>query len=83
MGKIFSKPKMPSMSKNPIIEDISGATGITSETEDGSEVTTDEQRVLDIMNRKRGRMGTIATSLSGVLTNETDNLPVRKTLLGE
>lgn len=98
MGKMFSKPKMPSSPPMPVVTALpapeikyddpvdsndppDGAGGGNSDN--APEVTPDEQRVQNILTRKRGRLGTIATSFNGILNSETANTPIRKTLLGE
>ncbi len=100
MGKLFSPPKMPSLPALPAIVEVPAATitapvtttttndppaGSGGASQDATpEVTPDEQRVQNILTRNRGRVGTIGTSFSGVLT-ATNNaaIPARKTLLGE
>ena len=47
------------------------------------EPTADELRVHNILTRKRGRLGTIGSSLRGVLSDTNIFAPIRKTLLGE
>ena len=76
MGKILKTPKAPSLPAPPEPEPTE-----VEATE--KEPTADEQRVLNILSRNRGRMGTIATSFNGVLQDGNSAAPARKTLLGE
>jgi len=90
MGKIFSAPQPPAA---PTIvytaapaADPAPATTDTASTETDTtapEVTADDKRLQDILTRRRGRLGTIATSFSGVLSSDASLTPARKTLLGE
>lgn len=79
MGKIFKKPKMPTL---PPLPAYTPPEPTPTETTD-NEPTPDEQRVANILSRKRGRLGTIATSFNGILQNGNDLSLTRKTLLGE
>jgi hypothetical protein len=85
MAKIFSPPKMPAPA--PIIIDKTESPAAQTETRDDSEaipeISADEQRVQNILTRKRGRLGTIGTSFRGVLNDGNTLSPARKTLLGE
>lgn len=76
MGKLISKPKMPALpTYTPPPEPV-------AEPVVDPEKTADEQRAENIMNRHRGRIGTVATSFRGVLSDSAF-APTRKTLLGE
>ena len=77
MGKIFSKPKMPPV---PTFEPTPIVVDETPKVD--PEVEADEQRARNILNRHRGRLGTINTSFRGVLSDSAFT-PTRKTLLGE
>ena len=55
----------------------------TTDGDNGPEQTADEQRLENIMTRRRGRLGTVATSFKGVLDSDSSLAPQRKTLLGE
>lgn len=76
MGKIFSKPKMPALpayTPTPVEPEP---------TPVDPEIAATQQREEDILNRHRGRVGTISTSFRGVLSDSAFT-PTRKTLLGE
>lgn len=76
MGKIFSQPKMPALpTYTPPAEPA-------EEPKEDPEKTADDQRAENILNRHRGRAGTVATSFRGVLSDSAF-APTRKTLLGE
>jgi hypothetical protein len=92
MGKIISRPKMPSISMPTLPTLAADTTPIQSNTDipngsggstDAPEVTADEQRVKNILTRNRGRLGTISTSFNGILNSDPSISPTRKTLLGE
>jgi hypothetical protein len=99
MGSIFSAPKAPSLPALPAIVDTPVTTAPIDSTstdsgdppagsggdseDDAPEITPAQQRVQDILTRDRGRVGTVATSFNGVLSDAVSNLPARKTLLGE
>lgn len=78
MGKIFSPPKMPDL---PVVTSTPVEPVVDTSTED-AEKTADELRAANILARRRGRAGTIATSFRGVLSDAAFT-PERKTLLGE
>lgn len=80
MAKIFSLPKMPS-TPAPAVQKLPDTVNVADITP--TEPSEDEIRVENILNRKRGRLGTIATSFNGVLNDTISNAPARKTLLGE
>lgn len=89
MSKIFSTPKMPSM---PLIQYVpvetsAPKTDTPATPEENPEHSAEEQRINTLLNRRRGRMGTIGTSLRGVFSDTTitdpNAQPARKTLLGE
>ncbi len=76
MGKILSKPKMPDLpvfTPTPVVEEPPAP---------DPEIAAAAQREQDVLNRRRGRIGTITTSFRGVL-NDSAFTPTRKTLLGE
>ena len=68
MGGLFSAPSMPAPLPMPKAVD--------------PEVEACKKRIEEIERRRRGRSGTIATSPRGLLAL-SDNLPRRKSLLGE
>jgi hypothetical protein len=81
MGKIISQPKAPPapvLPPEPVVEKAPEAPAGPTE---------DELRVQNLLRRRRGRLGTITTSLSGALSAAAETAkagtPVRKTLLGE
>ncbi len=76
MAKIISPPKAPKIVEVPVAVETP-----VIEAETTPEPTADEMRVKNILSRRRGRLGTILTSISGVLSDTSS--PSRKTLLGE
>lgn len=81
MGKIFSAPKAPTPTYTAPTQSTSTTTSTT--TEETKEPSADEVRLQNILNRRRGRLGTVATSLGGVLSTTTNAQSTGKTLLGE
>ena len=90
MGSLFSAPKQPAILPPPLRrteppravppQSSSNATEENSQPAQRSA----EARVENILNRRRGRSGTIQTSFRGVLGSRTDDgRPKRKSLLGE
>ncbi len=73
--------KSPTLSSGQYNQDNSTKSNDLNTKKDVKETAT-KARVKTLLTRKRGRFGTIATSLRGFLgETKTDN--VRKTLLGE
>jgi len=68
MGGLISAPSLPAPPPLPVVAD--------------PEIEARKKRLDEIERRRRGRPGTIATSPRGLLSL-TDNLPRRKSLLGE
>ena len=79
MGKIISPPKMP----DPVIIEAPPPPPPPPEPAENTELTEEQIRVQNMLSRKRGRLGTIATSFNGILNDATGMAPARKTLLGE
>ncbi len=88
MSNIFSRPKMPSTTAVqylPMRSDTTDKNTSTDTPDPEDTKNSDEERVNQILFRNRGRTGTIGTSFRGVLNDSSSaqNLPTRKTLLGE
>ena len=88
MGKIFkpSVPKYAAPAPQPTAPYVPPATD--TDTGTGTGTTTPEPEgtdaVRDVIRKSaRGRNSTVLTSLRGVLNNENDLQPRRKSLLGE
>lgn len=86
MGSLTSTPK--SISRQAVSEPVSApsnTTEVTSTTVQTSQPSAEEaaskERKKSLLSRKRSRLGTIATSLQGVLSDVKSG--ARKTLLGE
>ena len=80
MGRLFSPPKIP---QTPIRTPAPApVTPPEPENTEPDTPTPEEMRAQKIVDRNRGRRGTIKTSFRGVLS-ENDLQPQRKSLLGE
>ena len=88
MGSITSRPQVPSQpqtvfvpqpvaSVTPTVTDTSASSG----TETSQDVAT-QSRTQSLLQRERGRFGTIQTGFRGLLS-QNDQAQSRKTLLGE
>jgi hypothetical protein len=91
MAKVLSKPKAPKIIEVPVATPTP-APVVETPVDTAPEPTADELRVQNILTRRRGRLGTIITSIKGVLNDtrssseavaQTNKNPARKTLLGE
>ncbi len=86
MGSIVSKPKAPAPPPPPppvIVKAPEPEPVIETPKEPTAEEVADAERVKAIAARRRGRLGTISTSLRGVLSDTIGDVTGRKTLLGE
>ncbi len=91
MGIISNKAKAPKTVAAPVVIPASTPTVSTTSTEltTTNPVKTDteiasEARSQSLLNRSRGRLGTVLTSFRGLLSDKADDFdPPRKTLLGE
>lgn len=88
MSSLFSRPKMPSMPTAqylPLRSDTTDKETKNDPADSDDTRAADEERVNQILFRNRGRTGTIGTSFRGILNDPSSaqNLPTRKTLLGE
>lgn len=93
MGSLASRPKVPDIQPvQYVYMPTSPATTVTTPaaTNGGSDTTTppptDEEvqagaRNANLLERRRGRLGTVLTSFRGLLSDTVDG--ARKTLLGE
>lgn len=78
MGSIIPKPKAPKIKPLPPPKPIEPV----EEPENNLEAEKAKQRRQNLLRRDRGVLGTVNTSLGGVLSDRT-NTAQRKTLLGE
>ena len=93
MGSITSSPKLPKAQAPVIITmPASAAPTQTTTTPTTTTTTTDtandpaviaKNREDNLLSRGRGVLGTVLTSLRGVLADTTAKTSARKTLLGE
>lgn len=98
MGSLSSRPSTPqivyvptstnssaSASNNAVTEASSNSAeeSATSTQSTDTEALAEEIRTEDLLRRDRGRVGTVQTSFSGLLTSDNKNQAGRKTLLGE
>jgi hypothetical protein len=81
MGSLSSSAKAPSQSPKVVYVPAPTITE-TKITAEDSEAIAGKAREESLLRRARGRLGTVATSLSGFLS-ESESKNTRKTLLGE
>jgi len=79
MGADLLKKDKPSVVQKPKAEEKQ-TTSIDEKNAKGSDPSVSES--INYLDEKRGKTGTIKTSWQGLLTKD-ENLPKRKTLLGE
>jgi len=84
MGSLGSRPQAPSqpppVAFTPPPVNIPPPNNV--ESAEASEQSQSEARAENLLQRNRGRLGTIRTGFRGLLTS-TNNASGRKTLLGE
>ncbi len=80
MGGLSGSPKAPSQPKTQIVY-VPSVTSPSTETGTNQEETLQE-RANNVLQRSRGRLGTVLSGFRGVLT-QSDMTVQRKTLLGE
>lgn len=86
MGKIISIPKAPKAPAPPppvVVKAPEPEPTPVAAPEPTAEELADAERVKAIASRRRGRLGTVGTSLRGVLSDTIGDAAGRKTLLGE
>ena len=84
MGSLSSRPKVPSTQPVVIVQNPTPTTGATTtvETVEDPSQSASEARSENLLSRRRGRLGTVNTSLRGILQT-VGSAVSRKTLLGE
>lgn len=88
MGSITSRPQVPSQPQTVFVpQTVAPSTGTTN-TSDSSGVETSQEvaalsRTQSLLQRERGRFGTIQTGFRGLLSLGSNSDAGRKTLLGE
>lgn len=88
MGSLSSRPSVPSQPQVVYMPQAVSSPTATQTTSSKSEVISDksesasETRSESLLRRNRGRLGTIKTGFSGLLSS-IDSSAQRKTLLGE
>ncbi len=81
MGSLSSSVKAPAQPQVVYVP-ASSASSVTNEPAQDSAKIASESREQTLLRRARGRLGTIATGLSGFLSDGHSG-EARKTLLGE
>ena len=83
MGSLISPPKAPSQPSVVYVPQASASVNPAPTQEPPTEEeTAAQQRRQNLLERNRGRFGTIRTSFRGLLSM-ADSIAGRKTLLGE
>lgn len=82
MGSLSSSVKAPTQPQIVYVPATSTASSVTNEPAQDSAKIASEAREKTLLRRARGRLGTIATGLSGFLSDNNAG-EARKTLLGE
>jgi len=82
MGSLSYRPKVPTGPSVVYITQPTTTTTTTSTDSAESVFNASEARTESLLRRSRGRLGTIQTSLKGLLSANDESKP-RKTLLGE
>ncbi|MFO1129305.1 MAG: hypothetical protein U1E66_12835 [Rhodospirillales bacterium] len=82
MGGLFKSPKTSAAQPIATVVASTPSTQSTSSTETDTEEVARRERVQALVQQRRNRASTIATSPRGLLI-ATSDLPVRKSLLGD
>lgn len=80
MGSLTSKTKAPSQPQ--VVYVPASVTAVETPAQPSADETEAAARTQSLLSRSRGRLGTIATSFRGFLSEKNTSVK-RKTLLGE
>lgn len=84
MGSLASRPSVPTQTViYKTVDATTDTTSTTSDTSSDTEQTAAEIREESLLQRDRGRSGTVTTSFRGLLDMIENNEAERKTLLGQ
>lgn len=83
MGSLSSVPSVPTTTVVQTAAPAPTTQEQTETVEPSAQEQAAEQRQRNLLSRNRGRLGTIATSFQGFLSENSGGGDARKTLLGE
>jgi len=85
MGSITSRPQVPSQPQTVFVPQTVTPTTTDTSTSDSTDVqeAVSQSRIQSLLQRERGRFGTIQTGFTGLLSLGSNTDSGRKTLLGE